>query len=117
MKNIIKRDGSVVAFEADKIENAIAKAFISTSEIPARDISAMARAVELIVEAELNTKSKDSATVEEIQDVVEKTLMKVGYQNTAKAYILYRNQHEKVRQAEKTRIDYQKLVEFLKGYR
>lgn len=111
MKNIIKRDGSVVAFEADKIENAIAKAFISTSEIPARDISAMARAVELIVEAELNTKSKDSATVEEIQDVVEKTLMKVGYQNTAKAYILYRNQHEKVRQAENTLIDYKKLVD------
>lgn len=111
MKNIIKRDGTVVAFEPEKIENAIAKAFISTSEIPARDISAMARAVELIVESTLNADNKDSATVEEIQDVVEKTLMKVGYQNTAKAYILYRNQHEKVRQAENTIIDYKKLVD------
>ncbi len=111
MKNIIKRDGTVVAFEPEKIENAIAKAFISTSEIPARDISAMARAVELIVESTLNSENKDSATVEEIQDVVEKTLMKVGYQNTAKAYILYRNQHEKVRQAENTIIDYKKLVD------
>ncbi len=111
MKSITKRDGTVVAFEPEKIENAIAKAFISTSEIPARDISAMARAVELIVESTLNARGNDTASVEEIQDVVEKTLMKVGYQNTAKAYILYRNQHEKVRQAQNTLIDYKKLVD------
>ncbi len=111
MKNIIKRDGTEVAFEPEKIENAVFKAFVSTSEIPARDISSMARAVELIVESTLNANGKDSATVEEIQDVVESTLMKVGYPNTAKAYILYRNQHEKVRKAENTLIDYKKLVD------
>lgn len=111
MENIIKRNGSKAPFEAEKIENAIAKAFVSTSEIPARDISAMARAIELIVESTLNTDGKDTPTVEEIQDVVEKTLMKCGYQETAKAYILYRNQHEKVRQAEETLIDYKKLVD------
>ncbi len=111
MKSIIKRDGTEVAFEPEKIENAVFKAFVSTSEIPARDISSMARAVELIVESTLNANGKDSATVEEIQDVVESTLMKVGYPNTAKAYILYRNQHEKVRKAENTLIDYKKLVD------
>lgn len=111
MENIIKRNGTVEAFEAEKIENAVAKAFISTSEIPARDISTMARAIELIVEATLHSEGKLTPSVEEIQDHVENALMTCGYQKTAKAYILYRNQHEKVRQAENTLIDYKKLVD------
>lgn len=111
MKNIIKRNGSVVPFEAKKIEDAIAKAFVSTSEIPARDISTMARAVELIVESSLTNRGPITPTVEDIQDEVEKALMQCGYQKTAKSYILYRNQHEKVRKAEDTLLDYKKLVE------
>ncbi|MCI1734633.1 MAG: ribonucleoside triphosphate reductase [Bacilli bacterium] len=111
MENVIKRDGSKVPFEAGKIENAVAKAFVSTSEIAARDISTMARAVELIVESSLNDKGVICPNVEEIQDEVEKALMKCGYQKTAKAYILYRSQHEKVRNAHETLIDYKKLVD------
>lgn len=111
MENVIKRDGSKAKFEAGKIENAVAKAFISTSEIAAKDISSMARAVELIVEAGLNDKGLICPNVEEIQDEVEKALMKLNYPKTAKAYILYRSQHEKVRNAHETLIDYKKLVD------
>ncbi|MBQ8142579.1 MAG: ribonucleoside triphosphate reductase [Bacilli bacterium] len=111
MESVIKRDGTKVSFEAEKIENAIAKAFISTNEIPARDISTMARAVELIVETSLNSQGKRTPTVEEIQDEVENALMKYGYQQTAKAYILYRNQHEKVRKTQDTLLDYKKLID------
>jgi len=111
MESVIKRDGTKVSFEAEKIENAIAKAFISTNEIPARDISTMARAVELIVETSLNSQGKRTPTVEEIQDEVENALMKCGYQQTAKAYILYRNQHEKVRKTQDTLLDYKKLID------
>jgi anaerobic ribonucleoside-triphosphate reductase len=111
MENVIKRDGTSVKFEAEKIENAIAKAFISTEEIPARDISTMARAIELIVETHFSNLGKKDAGVEEIQDEVEKALMTCGYQKTAKAYILYRESHEKIREAESTFIDYKKLVD------
>lgn len=111
MNLIIKRDGTKEAFEPERIENAVAKAFISTSEIPARDISTMARAIELIVVSSLNNKGKTEPHVEEIQDEVENAIMKCGYPTTAKAYILYRNQHEKARQAENTLIDYKKLVD------
>lgn len=111
MDTIIKRDGSKEAFNPERIENAVAKAFISTSEIPARDISTMARAIELIVVSSLNSKKIEEPHVEEIQDEVENAIMKCGYPATAKAYILYRNQHEKVRKAEDTLIDYKKLVD------
>ena len=111
MESIIKRNGQKVAFEAEKIENAVAKAFMATGEIEARDVSTRSRAIELIVEASRNAKGRQVASVEEIQDEVEKALRQCNYAKTAKAYILYRNQHEKVREAENTLIDYKKLVD------
>ena len=111
MEFIIKRDGKKVQFEAEKIENAIAKAFVSTNEVPARDVSAMSRAIELMVVTSLGNKGIYIPTVEQIQDEVESALMKCGYQATAKAYILYRSQHEKVREISKPMLDYAKLVD------
>ncbi|QOS39216.1 ribonucleoside triphosphate reductase [Treponema rectale] len=111
MEFIIKRDGKKVQFEAEKIENAIAKAFVSTNEVPARDVSAMARAIELMVVTSLGNKGIYIPTVEQIQDEVENSLMKCGYQATAKAYILYRSQHEKVREIKQPMLDYAKLVD------
>ena len=111
MNYVLKRDGNKVAFDAERIENAVAKAFISTAEIPARDVSTMARAIELIVESSLNSKAIYVPSVEQIQDEVENALMKTGYQATAKAYILYRSQHEKVREAKVSMLDYAKLVD------
>ena len=107
---IRKRNGNLVPFEIEKIENAIAKAFIDTGEVDARDVSSVSRAMGILVENEL-TKADEAPDVELIQDTVEKTLMRSGYQVTAKSYILYRNQHQKARETKQTLMDYKKLVD------
>lgn len=111
MKNVIKRNGTNAPFDAGKIENALAKAFLATGEIEARDISTMSRAIELMVESSLNDADIKVPTVEGIQDTVESTLIKCGYARTAKAYILYRSQHKKMRDTKTTLLDYKKLVD------
>ena len=111
MNNVIRRDGTTVAFDPTKIENAVAKAFMATDELDARDISSVSRAICLIVTTTLNGRKLDAATVEEIQDEVESALMNCGYAKTAKAYILYRRQHANVRETKDTLLDYKKLID------
>jgi anaerobic ribonucleoside-triphosphate reductase len=107
VKNIIKRDGSVQKFEAKKIDNAISKAFIATGEIDSQDIPVQARATEMLVVESL----PEEPTVEQVQDAVERVLMTHGFPQTAKAYILYRKQHEKVRETKDTLLDVKKQVD------
>lgn len=111
MNNVIRRDGTAVAFDPTRIENAVAKAFMATDELDARDISSVSRAICLIVTTTLNGRKLDAATVEEIQDEVESALMNCGYAKTAKAYILYRRQHANVRETKDTLLDYKKLID------
>lgn len=111
MNNVIRRDGTAVAFNPTKIENAVAKAFMATDELDARDISSVSRAICLIVTTTLNGRKLDATTVEEIQDEVESALMNCGYAKTAKAYILYRRQHANVRETKDTLLDYKKLID------
>ena len=111
MNNVIRRDGTAVAFDPTKIENAVAKACMATDELDARDISSVSRAICLIVTTTLNGRKLDAATVEEIQDEVESALMNCGYAKTAKAYILYRRQHANVRETKDTLLDYKKLID------
>lgn len=111
MNNVIRRDGTAVAFDPTKIENAVAKAFMATDELDARDISSVSRAICLIVTTTLNGRKLDAAMVEEIQDEVESALMNCGYAKTAKAYILYRRQHANVRETKDTLLDYKKLID------
>ena len=107
---IRKRDGRLVSFDITKIENAVAKALISSGEVDAREISSISRAIGLLIVTELKDNS-GTPGVETIQDCVEQTLMKAGYPKTAKNYILYRSQHQKVRDTKKTLLDYKKLVD------
>ena len=84
MKNIIKRDGTIVPFNKDKIINAINKAFIEVDgqlyeDDTARDIA-----------DEIYDAAKNNITVEEIQDMVEDALMRSERKDVAKAYIKYR---------------------------
>ena len=111
LKQVKKRDGSVTLFDANRIIDAVAKAFISTSEITAKEISTMASAIQVIATNALIDKGSNIPPVEEIQDEVEKALIKCGYAQTAKAYILYRSQHEKARHARDTILDYKKLID------
>ena len=109
-KAVVKRSGEEAKFDGKKIENAVAKAFVATGEVEARDVSTMSRAITLIVDTSLRESGLSKPSVEQIQDAVELALMKCGYQRTAKAYILYRSQHAKVRETKNTLLDYKMLV-------
>ena len=95
-----KRDGRVVPFEFDKIVSAVLKALIETNEGGEDEATVVAHKVasELMLVAK---KYKDFVpNVESIQDEVERQLMLSDYTATAKAFILYREEHAKLRQQE-----------------
>ncbi|MCW4008509.1 MAG: ribonucleoside triphosphate reductase [Candidatus Bathyarchaeota archaeon] len=96
MKYVRKRDGKLAEFNADKITEAVWKA---TKAVGGKN-RATAEEVSRDVVATLIQKYGDDGvpTVEEIQDIVEKTLIKKGYDKVAKAYILYRRQHQEMRE-------------------
>ena len=110
IKNIKKRNGTIVAYESNKIQNAIEKALRATSDNRG-NVHAASIEVASLAEAILEKKFANSTpTVEEVQDIVEKSLMLCGFHETARAYILYRKQHEKVRETKKTMVDATKLM-------
>ncbi len=109
MYKVIKRDNSVAKFDLTKIENAIEKAFAACSRQYNQDIIEV---LALRVTSDFEPKIKDNLIgVEEIQDSVEKILSESGYSDVSKAYILYRTQHEKLRNIATTTLDYKKLVD------
>ena len=94
-KSIKKRDGRTAKFDRKKIEKAIEKAGLETGEFDA------AQAVELTdkVLGVLETRNqKRLPSVEDIQDIVENALIDSKFKKTAKAYIIYRDQHKKLRE-------------------
>ncbi len=107
IKSIRKRDGRVVEYDIQKIENAIAKAMLSLSYGEIRDIKKMAKLTELYLTEQFTNRIP---TVEDIQDTVENVLMRNGYEDVAKAYILYRRDHEKIRNIETTLLNYKDTV-------
>ena len=111
MKSIIKRTGQVVLFDQTKIENAVASAFVATGELDTRDVSSVARTVALMAGSAIREQGIETPTVEQVQDEVENALMTCGFPKTAKAYILYRSQHQKLRNTKDTLLDYKKLVD------
>lgn len=92
---IKKRDGKVVPFDLQKIEIAIAKAGKATGEFDPSVAQELAKQVLETAEQKLTTKVP---SVEEIQDIVEEVLIASPYKITAKDYIIYRDQHAKVRE-------------------
>ncbi|MDD2392972.1 MAG: ribonucleoside triphosphate reductase [Eubacteriales bacterium] len=106
---VVKRDGRVVAFELEKIKDAIRRAF-EAQEVPYVD--SVLDLLALRSTAEFASSVRDGAvTVEQIQDAVEVVLIQTGYAKIARAYILYRKQHEKARDAFNTLLDYRKVVD------
>lgn len=95
---IIKRSGKVVPFSADKIAKAVLKAFGDTGEGSQKDAERVAKKVVQLLNK--NYQKGYVPEIEEIQDMVEKVLMILDFDETAKAYILYRDQHRKVRETE-----------------
>ena len=109
MLNVKKRDGNIVPFDLVKIEQAIEKAFKGLNKNYSKDIIEL---LALKVTADFNNKVKDDVLdVEDIQDSVEVVLIQAGYADVAKAYILYRKQHENIRNVKNTIIDYKDTVD------
>ena len=96
IKKIRKRDGRLEDFNPEKIRNAILKAFIATGEGNGEVAGDIAREVVARVEERF---PRAIPGVEDVQDIVEETLIKRGYAKVAKAYILYRKEREQIRAA------------------
>ena len=103
LTSLRKRDSRTVPFTQEKIARAV---FLAAQSQGGRDY-AMAEDIASRVSAELENRYPEGSDgmpdVEEVQDLVEKTLIELGHARTAKAYILYRNERTRVRER-KTRL-------------
>ena len=94
-KSIKKRDGRTVKFDRKKIEKAIEKAGLETGEFDKKTAKKLTEKVLAVLEAR---NQKQLPDVEDIQDIVEDILIDSKFKKTAKAYIIYRDQHKKLRE-------------------
>ncbi len=94
LSQIKKRDGQIVPFNEEKIAIAIEKAGKATGEFDFEQANELAKKV--VNNADKNIKD-EIPQVEQIQDIVEDVLLRSKYKKTAKAYILYRDQHKQLR--------------------
>ena len=109
MYQVSKRDGKIVEFDIEKISAAITKAFEATET---NYTPSVINFLALMVTADFEPKIKDGLiSVEAIQDSVESVLSRGGYENVAKAYILYRRNREKLRNINSTYLDYKDTVD------
>lgn len=109
MYQVTKRDGEITEFNLTKISEAIRKAFEAREKEYNQDIIDL---LALKVTADFEPKIKEhKIAVEDIQDSVESVLIKAGYADVAKGYILYRKQREKIRNLNSTLLDYKEIVD------
>ena len=109
MYQVIKRDGKIADFDLSKIAHAIKLAFDAQEKQYNQDIIDF---LALKVTANFQSKIQNNlVAVEDVQDSVESVLVQAGYDDVAKAYILYRKQREKIRNMKSTILDYKDLVD------
>ena len=89
---VIKRDGSVVDYQIEKVRKALESAFISTGIEPY-----ITNIEDIITKVNDIFEETGKVSVEQIQDTIEYWLMRSGWFDTAKAFILYREQHRETR--------------------
>ena len=89
---IIKRDGTTKTYDINKIASALNKAFINTNVVCSNFDEIISH-----INSDLLSSSNNTYNIEDIQDLVEKTLMLYKYFDTAKHYINYRSEHNKIR--------------------
>ncbi|MBI4845839.1 MAG: anaerobic ribonucleoside-triphosphate reductase [Candidatus Omnitrophica bacterium] len=100
LQSVVKRDGRIVAFDSQKISEAIFKAAQAVGGEDRLLADELANAVVLYLEKNFQDAVPD---IEQIQDIVEKVLIETGHAKTAKAYILYREKRRKIRESLKVR--------------
>jgi len=97
IKRIKKRDGTIVAFDQQKITGAISKAVTAAEQGDGEESKKLSdKVVELL---NRRFKADEIPEIEQIQDIVEEVLISENFVETAKAYILYREQRRKIREA------------------
>ncbi|WP_455275333.1 ribonucleoside triphosphate reductase [Ralstonia thomasii] len=102
---VAKRDGSLASFDGQKIERAIAAAGQATGEFGTQEAQRLsARVVDQV-------SALDCPSIEVIQNRVEETLVAAGYWRTARAYIVYREQHARLRALKHTLIDVESTMD------
>lgn len=105
---ITKRDGSIVPFDSNKIYAAVYKASNVVKDVESMTANEIMFITEQVVKM-LN--GVDTCSIEDVQDFVEKALVKFDFPNTAKEYIIYRNEHNKIRNNSSYLMDiYKKLT-------
>lgn len=105
---VTKRNGEQVAFDRDRIYNAIRKAAEATGEFGISEMRRLTETIALFIRKRAETTSDIS--VEEIQDVVEFCMMSSGYFKTARAYIVYREKRAQVRATQGIAIEVDKTI-------
>ncbi len=101
--NVQKRDGRIVSFDEEKIINAISKAGQATAEFDKTTAKTLALQA---VDKARRTFGETIPNIEQLQDLIEETLMESDFRKSAKAYTIYRDQHAKIRDiVEKDNVD------------
>lgn len=104
---VIKRNGMEEEFNKEKIINAVYKAFKAVDEGEYHEAMSIADEVTKYIEENFD----GYANVEQIQDIVEQFLIRDGFAKAAKAYILYRKQHQDMREFKNMFMDIEKMVD------
>ncbi len=107
IQNVSKRDGTLSPFDASKIYHAILKAGTATGELNEKKARNLTEKVLLEISM---MDDKQVISIEDIQDMVEKVLIKDNYFKTAKAYILYREKRAWMRHDKKTMVDVESSI-------
>ncbi|MBC3911140.1 ribonucleoside triphosphate reductase [Undibacterium umbellatum] len=101
-REVIKRDGCIVSFDASKIASAIKRAGTASNEFVADQAHKITMQVLSLIE---KFPAPQPLSVEQIQDLVESCLFEANYRKTLRAYIVYREQHQKLRVDNKSLVD------------
>ena len=112
LKSIVKRNGEKVSFDASKIKGAIFKANVRNADEKFSDAELDRLTGNVVAKLE---KQKTVPTVEQIQDLVEEELIAADYPKTAKAYILYRAEHQKLREMDDELVKIYSALTFVPG--
>ncbi|MBO5442224.1 MAG: ribonucleoside triphosphate reductase [Alphaproteobacteria bacterium] len=107
IESVTKRDGTLAPFDSNKIYNAILKAGTNTGEFGEQESWLLTAQVLKVLTHKF---SESLPSIEQIQDVVEQVLISANYFATAKAYILYRDQRNRMRSDKKVMVDVESSI-------
>lgn len=107
LTQVIKRDDSIKPFDPNKILSALLRAGQATGEFGHEEAEALTLQV---VMQRVQLQSSTAPHIEQIQDAVEAVLFDAGYRRTLRAYVVYREQHKKLRHDRKTLVDVESSI-------